>query len=152
MMRLAWCRCKSGCTCRCATVNRGRDPLVTRDAPETGTGPTPTIQIPGSRLPQLKWRKARRSNASGNCVELARLPHGDGFVIRNSRHPEGPALVFTPAEITAFVAGVRDGDFDDLVTGALLGEPGASGDRGDVREERDAGETRETADPKPRTK
>jgi len=77
------------------------------------------MQIPGCRLPlpQLKWRKARRSNASGNCVELARLPRGDGFVIRNSRHPDGPALVFTPAEISAFVAGVRDGDFDDLVAG-----------------------------------
>jgi hypothetical protein len=75
------------------------------------------MQMPGSRLPHLKWRKARRSNASGNCVELARLPHGDGFVIRNSRHPDGPALVFTPAEISAFVAGVREGDFDDLVAG-----------------------------------
>jgi hypothetical protein len=73
------------------------------------------MQIPGSRLPHLKWRKARRSNASGNCVELARLPHGGGFVIRNSRHPDGPALIFTPAEIDAFVAGVREGDFDDLV-------------------------------------
>lgn len=64
----------------------------------------------------LAWRKSRRSNASGNCVEVARLPHGDGIAIRNSRSPEGPALVFTPDEIAAFVAGVRDGDFDDLVT------------------------------------
>jgi uncharacterized protein DUF397 len=83
------------------------------------------MQIPGSRLPHLKWRKARRSNASGNCVELARLPHGDGFVIRNSRHPEGPALVFTPAEISAFVAGVREGDFDDLVAGVTVPAPAA---------------------------
>jgi hypothetical protein len=53
---------------------------------------------------------------------MARLPHGGGFAIRNSRYPEGPALVFTPAEMTAFVAGVRDGDFDDLVV-----SPGAAG-------------------------
>jgi hypothetical protein len=76
------------------------------------------MHMPGFRLPQLKWRKARRSNASGTCVEMARLPHGDGFAIRNSRHPDGPTLLFTPAEMTAFVAGVRDGDFDDLVIGA----------------------------------
>lgn len=92
-------------------------PQVTRDAPEPGTSGTSIMRMPGSHLPQLKWRKARRSNASGNCVEMARLPHGDGFAIRNSRHPDGPALVFTPAEMTAFVAGVRDGDFDDLVIG-----------------------------------
>lgn len=92
------------------------------------------MEIPGSRLPQLKWRKARRSNASGNCVEMARLPHGGGYAIRNSRDPEGPALVFTPAEMTAFVAGVREGDFDDLVAGfdgaasnALGGSAGALG-------------------------
>jgi hypothetical protein len=91
---------------------------VTRNAPEPGTNGTPTMHMPGYRLPQLKWRKARRSNASGNCVEMARLPHGDGFAIRNSRHPEGPTLVFTPAEMTAFVAGVREGDFDDMVIGA----------------------------------
>lgn len=95
---------------------------MTRDAPEPGTNGTLTMQISGFHLPQLKWRKATRSNASGNCVEMARLPHGDGFAIRNSRHPEGPTLVFTPAEMTAFVAGVRDGDFDDLVIGDTLAD------------------------------
>jgi Domain of unknown function (DUF397) len=87
------------------------------------------MQIPGYRLLQLQWRKARRSNASGNCVEMARLPHGGGFAIRNSRDPEGPALIFTPAEMTAFVAGVREGDFGDLVVArglAGVGEPGTT--------------------------
>jgi hypothetical protein len=46
---------------------------------------------------------------------MARLPRDLGFMIRNSRHPEGPTLIFTREEITAFVGGVRDGDFDDLV-------------------------------------
>jgi hypothetical protein len=32
----------------------------------------------------------------------------------NSRHPSGPALVYTRAEISAFLAGVKDGEFDDL--------------------------------------
>ncbi|MEV0270737.1 DUF397 domain-containing protein [Hamadaea sp. NPDC050747] len=67
---------------------------------------------------QLTWRKSGRSNASGNCVEVARLPEGAGVAIRNSRNPDGPALVFTADEIAAFVAGVRDGEFDDLVPGA----------------------------------
>jgi hypothetical protein len=79
---------------------------------------TPSIDIgapvAGSAA-QLAWRKSRRSNASGNCVEVARLPQGAGVAIRNSRNPEGPALVFTRDEIAAFVAGVREGDFDDIV-------------------------------------
>jgi hypothetical protein len=35
--------------------------------------------------------------------------------MRNSRFPEGPALVYTRAEITAFVLGAKDGEFDDLI-------------------------------------
>jgi hypothetical protein len=34
--------------------------------------------------------------------------------MRNSRHPAGPALVYTRAEITAFLAGAKSGEFDDL--------------------------------------
>jgi hypothetical protein len=34
--------------------------------------------------------------------------------MRNSRHPSGPALVYTNAEIVAFIAGIRNGEFDDL--------------------------------------
>jgi hypothetical protein len=53
------------------------------------------------------------SNPSGNCVEVALLADGE-IAVRNSRHPSGPALVYTRAEISAFVAGVKDGEFDDL--------------------------------------
>jgi hypothetical protein len=60
------------------------------------------------------WRKSRSSNPSGNCVELARLPGGD-IAVRNSRHPAGPALIYTTAEITAFIQGARDGDFDSML-------------------------------------
>ncbi|WP_373315532.1 DUF397 domain-containing protein [Planosporangium mesophilum] len=66
------------------------------------------------QLPPLAWQKSRRSNPSGNCVELARLPDG-GIAVRNSRDPEGPVLIYTFEEIAAFVAGARDGDFDNLV-------------------------------------
>ena len=47
-------------------------------------------------------------------MELARLA-GSEVAIRNSRHPGGPALVFTGAELDAFLEGVKDGDFDDLL-------------------------------------
>jgi uncharacterized protein DUF397 len=63
----------------------------------------------------LAWRKSRRSNPSGNCVELALLPSGTGVAVRNSRDPNGPALVYTRDEIAAFLGGVLDGEFDDLL-------------------------------------
>ena len=75
----------------------------------------PTSGVPATQLPPVTWQKSRRSNPSGNCVELAELPGGAGVAVRNSRHPDGPALVYTNEEITAFLAGVRDGDFDHLV-------------------------------------
>jgi hypothetical protein len=68
--------------------------------------------MPADRL-QVTWRKSKWSNPSGNCVEVAALA-GGGVAVRNSRHPAGPALVYTRAEIAAFLAGVRDGEFDDL--------------------------------------
>lgn len=64
-------------------------------------------------LGPVEWRKSTVSNPNGNCVELAALPDGS-VAVRNSRQPEGPALVYTRAEVSAFLAGVRKGEFDDL--------------------------------------
>jgi hypothetical protein len=63
------------------------------------------------------WRKSRRSNPTGNCVELAPLADG-GVAVRNSRHRDGPVLHYTRAEMEAFLLGAKDGDFDDMVARA----------------------------------
>jgi hypothetical protein len=70
--------------------------------------------VPAGELSGARWHKSARSSAQGNCVELARLS-GAGVAIRNSRYPQGPALIFTDAELDAFLGGVKDGDFDDLL-------------------------------------
>jgi hypothetical protein len=64
----------------------------------------------------LAWRKSRRSNPSGNCVEMAAVPGRAEVAVRNSRFPDGPVLVYTRDEIIAFLQGARDGDFDELVS------------------------------------
>lgn len=76
----------------------------------------PHNSTPTGQLPLLTWQKSRRSNPSGNCVEMAALPDGGGIAVRNSRHPDGPALIYTSEEISAFILGARDGDFDNLIS------------------------------------
>ena len=63
-------------------------------------------------LTGAEWRKASYSNSNGGaCVEVARnLP---GVVaVRDSKDPDGPALIFSPDEWRAFAAGIRGGEFD----------------------------------------
>jgi hypothetical protein len=58
------------------------------------------------------WRKSTHSGTNGgNCVEVAELPDG-GRAVRDSKDPQGAVLSFTRSEWQAFIAGVRDGEFD----------------------------------------
>jgi hypothetical protein len=58
-----------------------------------------------------QWVKSSLSGPTGgNCVEVAFLADGQ-VAIRNSRHPSGPALVFSAPEWNAFVGGAKDGEF-----------------------------------------
>jgi hypothetical protein len=67
-----------------------------------------------AELDDASWRKSSASNSQGACVEMARLSGGE-FAVRNSRNPEGPALIYTQAEIAALIEGVKQGEFDDLL-------------------------------------
>ena len=56
------------------------------------------------------WRKSSHSNPSGNCLEAGEL--AGGIALRDSRFPDGPALVFTGATWDSFLRRVkRRGDF-----------------------------------------
>ncbi len=70
--------------------------------------------MPAAELLGAQWLKSRRSNSQGNCVEIAELP-GGRVAMRNSRHPDGPALIYTRPEIEALILGAKDGDFDHLI-------------------------------------
>ena len=68
--------------------------------------------MPAGELTDAQWRLVMSPEGAG--VELARLPDGQ-VAVRNAADPDGPALVYTRAEIEAFIGGAQDGDFDDLI-------------------------------------
>jgi Domain of unknown function (DUF397) len=75
--------------------------------------------MPAAELSGAMWRKSSISNSQGACVELAKVGT-DEFAVRNSRNPNGPALIYTQAEIAALIEGVKLGEFDDLLNGVAF--------------------------------
>jgi predicted secreted Zn-dependent protease len=63
--------------------------------------------VPGD----VAWRTSSKCDA-GTCVGVAR--QGEFVVVRNTGDPEGPVSKFTMAEWSAFIAGAKLGEFDDL--------------------------------------
>lgn len=62
-------------------------------------------------LADATWTKSTKSSPNcDNCVEVAFV--GEAVAVRDSKNPNGPALLFTPGEWDAFVDGARDGEFD----------------------------------------
>lgn len=64
------------------------------------------------------WQKSSYSNPCGSCVEVARLADGR-IAVRNSRHPGGAALIYSRAEVTAFIHATTVGGFDDVAAVSL---------------------------------
>lgn len=62
-------------------------------------------------LDQAQWRTSSLSGDNGQCVQVAtNLP--DIVAVRDSKNPQGPALVFTHAEWKAFLGGAEAGEFN----------------------------------------
>ena len=64
-------------------------------------------------LGDVTWRRSAAGNPGEDGMEVAALD-GGAVALRSSRDPQGPALIYTPAEMAAFLAGVKAGEFDDL--------------------------------------
>ena len=88
--------------------------------------------MPAGDLKDVQWRRPGGATADPEAaagveaagagaapveaagVEMARLPDGQ-IAVRNSADPDGPALIYTRAEIEALIGGAQDGDFDALL-------------------------------------
>lgn len=67
----------------------------------------------GECVELAEWRKSTYSASSGTCVELAQAD--DVIAVRDSKlGDDSDVLKFTRAEMRAFIAGVKAGEFDDL--------------------------------------
>lgn len=57
-----------------------------------------------------EWRKSSFSGQQTNCVEFRRVE--DGVEVRNSQRPDAGIIHYTDSEWQAFIAGVKNGEFD----------------------------------------
>jgi hypothetical protein len=63
------------------------------------------------RIDDLRWRKSSYSGNGGNCVEVGQS--GDGVIlVRDSKDREGSKLAVGEQAWSAFVQGIKHGEFD----------------------------------------
>ena len=60
-------------------------------------------------LGQTRWRKSSYSGQSGQCVEVAGTLRG-AVAVRDSKDPDGTALVLAPVAWRTLARRVRDGE------------------------------------------
>ncbi|MFI8200022.1 DUF397 domain-containing protein [Streptomyces sp. NPDC085942] len=60
-----------------------------------------------STLP-VAWWKSSRSDTGAQCVECGLLD-GGAVAVRDSKHPAGPAIMFSRTALAAMVGAVSDG-------------------------------------------
>lgn len=67
-----------------------------------------------AELERVAWHISTFSdNGGGNCVEAGPLADGtDRVAVRHSHHPDAEVIIYTRAEWEAFLAGVRNNEFD----------------------------------------
>jgi Domain of unknown function (DUF397) len=71
------------------------------------------ITLDEAERASLSWLKAQSSTVNGQCIEVAST--AGRIAIRDSKDPDGPILLYTPAEFRAFLDGARNGEFDSLI-------------------------------------
>jgi len=73
-------------------------------------------------LSSAAWRKSSRSGAVNNCVEVAgNLPQG--VAVRDSKRPDGPALIVSRPAWHAFTTKVKSGEFDVRLSACTCRRP-----------------------------
>ena len=93
----------------------GTTELVRPNSPDqrADRGVIVEVKVKGYHLDlgQATWLTSTRSGLNSDSrVEVAFV--GEAVAVRDSKAPDGPALIFTPAEWDAFVGGAQDGEFD----------------------------------------
>ncbi|MFF3073652.1 DUF397 domain-containing protein [Kitasatospora sp. NPDC057936] len=62
-------------------------------------------------LSSARWVKSSHSGGGGQCIEVA--PGFTGVMpVRDSKDPNGPALIFPAAAWQSFITAIRAGGFD----------------------------------------
>jgi hypothetical protein len=72
------------------------------------------VRQAATELGQEQWQKPWSGSNGGQCLEAKQLSDGR-VALRQSRDPDGPALIYTRDEMAAFVTGAKAGLADFLL-------------------------------------